>query len=238
MARLVLAHGFTQTGRSFAPLLPGLTATGVEVVAPDLPGHGPRPVPPTDLWAAAADLGRAGGPATYVGYSMGGRVALHLALARPDLVEHLVLVSATAGIDDEAERSARRAADEELARSLGTDGLDAFLDRWLAQPMFAGLPADAMGMAARRENTAEGLAAALRRLGTGTQEPLWHRLPELAMPVLVVAGEHDRPFAATARRLATTIGPKATLTLVPAAAHACHLERPTAFLAALQNRTA
>lgn len=238
MARLVLVHGFTQTARSFGPLLPGLAAPGVEVVAPDLPGHGPAPVPPGDLWSAAAEVGRAGGPATYLGYSMGGRVALHLALARPDLVERLVLVSATAGLDDEAERAARRAADEQLARSLEIDGVDAFLVRWLAQPMFAGLTADAAGLAARRENTADGLAAALRRLGTGTQEPLWHRLAELAMPVLVVAGELDPPFAAIARRLATTIGPPATVALIPAAAHACHLERPTAFLAALHPRTA
>lgn len=232
MARLVLAHGFTQTGRSFEPILPAL-ALDHDVVTPDLPGHGRHPAPPTDLWGAAEELGRAGGRATYLGYSMGGRVALHLALARPELVDRLVLVSTTAGIDDEAARAARRTDDEHLAASLERDGLEAFLARWLAQPLFAGLPADAAGLEARRDNTVAGLAAALRRLGTGTQAPLWDRLAALAMPVLVVAGERDTRFCEHARRLVAAIGPSADLAIVPGAGHACHL----AFLAP-QNRTA
>jgi 2-succinyl-6-hydroxy-2,4-cyclohexadiene-1-carboxylate synthase len=236
MARLVLLHGFTQTGRSFDPLVPALAAAFDEVSAPDLPGHGPAPVAPTGLEAAADHAAAAGGRATYLGYSLGGRVALHLALARPELVERLVLVSTTAGLDDPAERAARRAADDALARSLEAEGLDAFLDRWMAQPLFAGLPAGAAGVDARRENTAAGLAGALRSLGLGAQAALWERLAELAMPVLVMAGEHDDRYRRLASRLVAAIGPNATLRIVPGAGHACHLERPAAFLNALSRK--
>ncbi|MGH9164351.1 MAG: alpha/beta fold hydrolase [Acidimicrobiales bacterium] len=225
--RLVLVHGFTQTGRSFAPLR--MRLDGYEMLAPDLPGHGPTPDPATDLWDAAERLGQAGGKATYLGYSMGGRVALHLALARPDLVERLVLIGATAGIEDDDERAARRAADAVLATELEHDGVDAFLDRWLAQPHFAGLTPEAAGRQARGENTASGLADALRHLGTGNQEPLWGRLLDIAMPVLLVAGERDERFCELAMRMGAWIGGLASLAMVPAAGHACHLERPDAF---------
>ncbi len=227
--RLALLHGFTQTGRSWAPLLPALEER-FEVLTPDLPGHGARSEVRADLWEAARLVGEECGRAAYVGYSMGGRVALHLGLAHPELVERLVLVSATGGIEDHAQRAARGREDEALARSVEADGVDAFLQRWLAQPLFAGLPPDDADLAARRQNTAAGLAAALRLMGTGTQEPLWLRLDELTMPVLVVAGERDDKFAEQALHLGGWIGPTAELVLVPDAGHACHLERPQAFL--------
>ena len=229
MARLALLHGFTQTGRSWEPLLPALEEH-FEVVTPDLPGHGSRSEVRADLWEAAHLVAEEGGHAIYLGYSLGGRVALHLALSRPEVVERLVLVSTTAGIEAPAERAARRAEDEELARSLEEEGLDAFLERWLAQPLLAGLPPDAAGLDARRQNRPEALAAALRLMGTGAQEPLWRRLGELAMPVLVVAGERDDKFADLALHLGGWIGPTAGLALVPDAGHACHLEQPAAFL--------
>jgi len=233
MSRLALLHGFTQTGRSWAPLLPALeerVGAHLDVLTPDLPGHGTRPGVRADLWEAARVVGDECGTAAYVGYSMGGRVALHIGLGRPDLVERLVLVSATGGIEDAGERAVRRRDDEVLARSLEDDGVDAFLERWLATPMFADLSPEAAGLIARRENTAAGLAAALRLMGTGTQEPLLRRLDELTMPVLVVAGERDDTFAEQALHLGGWIGPTAQLALVPDAGHACHLENPQGFL--------
>jgi 2-succinyl-6-hydroxy-2,4-cyclohexadiene-1-carboxylate synthase len=226
--RLVLVHGFTQTGRSWDAIAAQLTER-FEVVSVDAPGHGGS----GDVRATPADgaalLGGAGGPATYVGYSMGGRLCLHLAIARPDLVRRLVLVSATAGIEDATERANRRAADEALAASIEQDGVDAFLDHWLAQPLFATLPPEAAGAEDRRRNTAAGLASSLRLAGTGTQEPLWDRLGELRMPVLVVAGALDAKYAAIAERLADAI-PDATLEVIDDAGHAVHLERPDVFL--------
>jgi len=231
--RLVLVHGFTQTGRHWAPVAAGLAADH-EVVRVDAPGHGRSGAVAADLWTGAGLVAEQGGEATYVGYSMGGRLCLHVALARPDLVRGLVLLGATAGIDDPTERAARRDADEALARRLETDGLEPFLADWLAQPLFAGLHESAAGATARRENTPAGLASSLRLTGTGSQEPLWERLGELSMPVLVLAGAEDVKFAALGRRLVEAVGSDAVLALVPEAGHAAHLEQPAAFVALLR----
>lgn len=225
----MLVHGFTQTGRSWEPIAVPLAA-GHEIVTVDAPGHGGSATVRADVAGGAELLGRAGGRATYVGYSMGGRLCLHLAVARPDLVERLVLVSATSGIDDAGERAARRAADEQLAASIERDGVEAFLARWVAQPLFATL-ADP-GLDDRRRNTADGLAASLRLAGTGTQEPLWDVLPGVTMPVLLVAGALDAKFVAAAERMAALL-PRATVAIIDDAGHTVHLERPDAFLAAL-----
>jgi 2-succinyl-6-hydroxy-2,4-cyclohexadiene-1-carboxylate synthase len=226
---VVLVHGFTQTGRSWDRVGDHL-AGRFEVVTVDAPGHGGSADRRADLVAGAQLLGTAGGPATYVGYSMGGRLCLHLAVARPELVRRLVLVSATGGIDDDGGRAARRADDEQWAAAIERDGVEAFLDRWLAQPMFATLPDP--GLEDRRRNTAAGLASSLRLAGTGTQEPLWGRLAELTMPVLLVAGDLDRKFVAAAERMAGLI-PHATLAVVPDAGHTVHVEQPAAFLTLL-----
>jgi 2-succinyl-6-hydroxy-2,4-cyclohexadiene-1-carboxylate synthase len=179
-----------------------------------------------DLEAGALALGETGGPATYVGYSMGGRLALHLALARPDLVRRLVLIGATGGIDDDEDRLARRAADEALADHLEQIGVEAFVDEWLAQPLFAGLTPAAAAREQRLENTAEGLAGSLRTAGTGTQTPLWDRLSRIDVPVLVLAGVDDAKFSAVAGRLGRSIGPNATVALVPRSGHTAQLENP------------
>ena len=229
----MLLHRFTHTARSWSALLPALAAD-FEAVALDAPGHGRAAAVRAGLADGARLLAEAGGEAAWLGYSMGGRYALHAALARPDLVRRLVLVGATAGIEDRAERARRRAADEERAAALERDGLEAFLDAWLAQPLFAGLAPSAADREARRANTAEGLASSLRLAGTGAQESVWDRLGELAMPVLLVTGERDEKFRALAERMADGIGANAAVAVVAGAGHACHLERPLAFLAAVR----
>ena len=225
--RLVFVHGFTQTGRTWRAIAERF-AEGYEVVLVDAPGHGGSADIEVDLASGAELLGSTGGPATYLGYSMGGRVALHLALARPDLVERLVLIGATAGIDDPHERAARRRADDELAATIERDGVPAFIDRWLENPLFARLPADAAAVAERRRNSVSGLASSLRLAGTGAQEPSWDRLHALTMPVLVLAGEHDEKFQALGERLADSIGANARFEIVVDAGHPAHLERPDA----------
>lgn len=231
--RLVLVHGFSQTSAHWREVA-GVLAVDHEVVRVDAPGHGASAHLRADMVEGADLLAATGGRGTYLGYSMGGRLCLHLALARPDLVSGLVVVGATAGIDDPAERRRRIDADEGLARRLEEEGLVAFLARWLAQPLFAGLDEEAADVAARRQNTVAGLADSLRRSGTGAQEPLWTRLGELAMPVLVVAGGQDERFVALARRLAGTVGDNAEMALVAGAGHSAHLEAPPAFLELLR----
>lgn len=228
--RLVLVHGFAQTQACWGPVGPAL-ARDHEVVRVDAPGHGGSAAVEADLAATTDLLADAGGPATYVGYSMGGRMVLHLALARPEVVRGLVLIGATAGIDDPIEREARQVADDALAVAIEVDGVDAFLDRWLALPLFAGLDETTQFRTERATNTAAGLASSLRLAGTGAMEPLWDRLPSIEAPALVLAGEHDEKFTALGRRVAEGIGDNATFATVPGAGHSAHLEAPDAFLA-------
>ena len=172
--------------------------------------------------ATASALGDAGGPATYVGYSMGGRLCLQLALDRPDVVEHLVLISASPGIADDAERAARRESDEVLAQEIERDGVDAFLERWLAQPMFARLHPRASGVEDRRAaNSIERLTHQLRALGQGTQPYNWERLGELRMRTLLFVGRSDPKYVEIAERMATPL--RANLHVLDGD-HACHLE--------------
>jgi 2-succinyl-6-hydroxy-2,4-cyclohexadiene-1-carboxylate synthase len=229
--RIVLVHGFTQTARSWDVVAEALAARWT-VVAVDAPGHGGSADVHADVPNTAGLLGAVGGRATYVGYSMGGRMCLQLALDAPHLVERLVLVSATAGIDDEAERAARRRHDEALASSLEDDGLESFLQRWVAQPLFAGLAEP--GLEDRRRNTVAGLASSMRLAGTGTMEPAWDRLPTIDVPVLLVAGSLDTKFVGLAQRMAAAL-PRADLTIVEGAGHTVHLEQPAAFLAVLTS---
>jgi 2-succinyl-6-hydroxy-2,4-cyclohexadiene-1-carboxylate synthase len=235
MPRFVLAHGFTQSARSWSNFRSLLEARLPETttIAVDLPGHGDAPPPAdADLWASADRLVAAGGTGTYVGYSMGGRVALHAALAHRSAVERLVLIGATAGIDDPDERAARRADDESLADHIEAVGVATFIDEWLANPLFSGLTEATAMRTDRLRNTAAGLAASLRSTGTGTQVPLWGRLAEIECPVLVLVGEHDAKFTALGQRLVETL-PRADLVVVADAGHSVHLEQADATVAAI-----
>jgi 2-succinyl-6-hydroxy-2,4-cyclohexadiene-1-carboxylate synthase len=188
MARVVLVPGFTQTAAAWQPVAEHLRAGGHDATALDVPAG-------LDFAATAAAIGAIGGRGAYVGYSMGGRLGLRLALDRPDVVERLALVSASPGIANAAERVARRADDEKLARDVEHRGVEAFLRDWLAQPLFSTLDPNAAGVSERAAgHTAADLATTLRLLGSGTQEPLWTRLTELRMPVALVTGRLDPKF--------------------------------------------
>jgi 2-succinyl-6-hydroxy-2,4-cyclohexadiene-1-carboxylate synthase len=216
---MILVPGFTQTASTWDRVRASLP--------PQIEAHALAVPTGLDFAGTSAALGNMGGPGIYVGYSMGGRLCLRLALDRPDLVRGLVLVSASPGIADPAERADRRAADEELAASIERDGVDTFLERWLAQPLFATVPRGAAGVEDRAAgNTVASLTHALRVLGQGTQEPLWERLGELSMPVLPVAGAFDAKYRDIAQRMASAIGPDTRAAVVPNAGHAIHLEQP------------
>lgn len=235
--RTVLLHGFTQTGVSWRPIAERLPSSWT-VEAPDLPGHGTAGDRRLDLAGTAAWLAEGIGiePVLVVGYSMGGRTALRLALDHPHVVAGLVLVGATAGIDEPDERTARRTADHALADRIEADGVVPFLDRWLAQPLFADLVPQPDDLAARRANTAAGLASSLRLAGTGTMDPpWWDDLARIEAPTLVLWGEADTKFAALGRRLADGIGPNAETTSLVDVGHAAHLEAPDAVAALISG---
>ena len=232
MARLILVHGFTQTAASWDAIEYRLTALGHDVVALDAPGHGAHHDTHVGLWKGADLLAAEGGRGTWVGYSMGGRLSLHVALAHPDNVERLVLIGATPGLEGADERIERQASDELLAEELERDGLDAFLSRWLSQPLFATLPEDSAGLDARRRNTVAGLAAALRLMGTGAQDPLWERLHDIKCPVMLVTGSLDTKFTDIAQRMESQL-PDAHIAALNGCGHAAHLEAPDAFVGVL-----
>jgi 2-succinyl-6-hydroxy-2,4-cyclohexadiene-1-carboxylate synthase len=227
-ATVVLLHGFAGTGRAWDPVVERLDPERYTPIAPDLRG----------TFDTVVDEVLTVAPERFVlcGYSMGGRVALHVALAARDRIDRLVLVATTAGIEDEAERAARRAADEKLAAFAESATIEAFADRWMAQPIFAGTPAEAARI--WREdllrNDPRALAAALRGLGAGAMTPVWDRLGELTMPATVLAGERDAKYVALGERLVAALA-RAQLIVVPGAGHGLPREAPAAVAAALEG---
>jgi 2-succinyl-6-hydroxy-2,4-cyclohexadiene-1-carboxylate synthase len=235
-------HGFTGTARTWAPLAAALRDQR-RVLAPDLLGHGRSSAPADtaryvlerqadDLSALLAALDAV--PADVVGYSMGARVALVLALRHPSVVRGLILESPSAGIRDAAERARRRAADEALAGQLERGGLASFVEAWEAQPLFASQSAltDDVRSRLRAERLSHdprGLAASLRGAGQGVMGPLHDRLAAVGCSTLVIAGALDPVGSARARLVAEGL-PAAVLEIVDGAGHAPHLEQPEAFL--------
>jgi 2-succinyl-6-hydroxy-2,4-cyclohexadiene-1-carboxylate synthase len=237
---LLLLHGFTGRGTSWGAHADAF-ARHARVIAVDLPGHGR---------SGAADPGRmtvertaddlvailrqsAATPADVLGYSLGARIALRLAVAHPEVVARLVLESPSAGLETERDRRDRRAADEALATRIELDGTEAFVDEWERIPVFATRAALAPAVAAgertiRLRNDPRGLAASLRGAGQGTMEPLHDRLAAVTAPTLVIAGALDAIGRPRAERVARGI-PGARLEIVQDAGHAPHLERPRVF---------
>lgn len=234
---IVLLHGFTHTAASWEPVTSAL-GTSYRALTPDIRGHGrASDRQPVTLPAVIGDLSELAPPRfTLAGYSMGGRIALHAALALPRRVERLVLIGASPGIADPAQRAARRAEDDRLAEEIerepiGTDpkltSIERFAQRWGQTSVLADQPpmVAAAVHADRLRNTPAGLARALRGLGTGALPSLWDRLGELQMPVSLVAGGRDLKFKAIAERMAGAIRGDDVVT-VAGAGHAVHLEAP------------
>ena len=233
---VVLLHGFLGCARDFQPILDALSHQ-YRCLALDLPGHGGEPGPASgrgnpffqvvDLLAATLEL--AGVRRFHVvGYSMGGRVALGLAVKYPDRVRRAVLIGSSPGLESASERQARAARDRALADSLEGDDFERFLSDWYDRPLFGGLkdtPGFAKILARRLEGDPRALAAALRALSVGVQPSLWPDLATLASPLRVVVGERDPKYVALGRRVATT-AEGAECVVVSGAGHAVHIEQP------------
>lgn len=229
-AAAVLLHGFTHTGRSWDSVRQVLP-TDLRVMAPDIRGHGAAgEIEPVTLSAVLSDLVKIVPPrSVLVGYSMGGRLALHAALF-PELAERferLVLIGASPGLEQAGERAERRAADEALAEELQATGIDEFALGWEANPVLSGRPPDVLARVRedRRRSTPAGLARALRGLGTGVLPSLWSRLGELALPVTLIVGERDAKFREISERMARRIS-QPRLLVAGGVGHAVHLEAP------------
>ncbi len=207
---VVLLHGFAGTHRAWDGVCEHLPPERYRPFALDLPGHGelldaPRPL--TFEGCVESVLGRAPERFVLAGYSMGGRIALHIALAAPERVERLVLISTTAGIADPEERARRSEADHRLADEVQAGTIEGFVDRWRSQAMFAEDPPE-VGVRARADqsrNRPDSVAAALRGIGTGEMQSLWERLGELSMPAVILVGTRDLKFRELGERMAAKL---------------------------------
>jgi 2-succinyl-6-hydroxy-2,4-cyclohexadiene-1-carboxylate synthase len=236
---VTLLHGFTQSGRSWHEVMAKMPAGWMWVV-PDLRGHGATQIQngaDCSMDACMSDLemlwDRIGVERTHlVGYSMGGRLALHVAARRPQRILSVLTIGAHAGLDAAA-RDGRRRGDEALADRIERDGVGPFVDYWSGLPLFAGLerrgPAFLGQVRAERlQNHPAGLACSLRGMGAGVMEPVWEELGRVQAPFTFVAGQLDHGYVASARRLATTV-PNGRVEVVLHAGHPVHQERPDAF---------
>lgn len=238
---LVLLHGFTGAGVNWRPFV-NVWGEEYRLLLVDIIGHGQSDAPgdPTRyaLPYAIADLigilDHLKIEWCYVlGYSMGGRLALATAVYAPERVRALVLESSSAGIRNQAERIHRVQSDEALAQRIEREGMAAFVSYWEALPLFASqkkLPAAVRSqMREQRLNNREiGLANSLRGMGTGVQPSLWHELPQLDLPVLLLTGEWDDKFCRIAREMRDIL-PQAELHEVARAGHTVHVEQAAVF---------
>jgi 2-succinyl-6-hydroxy-2,4-cyclohexadiene-1-carboxylate synthase len=250
-ATAVLLHGFAGSADDWREIEEPLAAAGVRTIAIDLPGHGGTDAPTDlsryatvetadDLVSILSALGV--GRAHWVGYSMGARIALRVALDAPARTTSLALESASTGIADDVARAERRARDEALASEIETRGIEWFVPHWGSQPIFAtqaSLPAERQEAqrARRLRQRPAGLARSLRASGQGATPDLTPQLGAIACPALLIAGAEDAPYVAHARRIAGELR-SASVRIVPGAGHNVHLERPEEFTRALLDHLA
>ena len=240
---VLLLHGFTGHGGSWAESGQTFAAAGYRALAPDLLGHGNSPAPndPTcyAMRNAAADLDALLARCTYeavhcLGYSMGGRLALFFALIYPERVRSLMLESASPGLASADERAERRRQDDALADRIEEKGIVPFVDYWQSLQMWKSQRRSLSEeqrqqlRSQRLQNRPCGLANSLRGMGNGVQPDLNARLPSLKAPTLLLAGAEDGKFVAINQRMAAQL-PNARLVILPDAGHTVHLERPQAF---------
>jgi 2-succinyl-6-hydroxy-2,4-cyclohexadiene-1-carboxylate synthase len=232
---LVFLHGFTHTGASWGAVSGALPET-YRPLTPDIRGHGTASeLAPVDLEHVIDDVARlAPDSFTLVGYSMGGRIGLHAALALAPRVRRLVLIGASPGIADPLERGERRARDELLADEIESSEIEQFARSWARTPVLADQPpaVAAAVHADRLRSSPGGLARALRGLGTGALPSLWERLGELTMPTTLIAGERDAKFREAASQMQRLLIAGEIVT-VAGCGHAAHLEKPEEVAAAI-----
>jgi 2-succinyl-6-hydroxy-2,4-cyclohexadiene-1-carboxylate synthase len=243
---LLLLHGFSGSVRAWDAVRP-VIAGFARVISIDLIGHGRTGAPPDaerftldwatrDLCGLLDALGL--GAVDVLGYSMGGRVALHFAVQAPGRVRTLILESASAGIEDDFERRRRIESDAALAERILSAGIEAFVAEWERLPLLTLAPHVAEAVRIRQttqrlQNDPLGLANSLRGMGAGQQAPLWSQLPDLRMPTLLIAGDRDTRYRRLADRMSSLL-PASSVAIIADAGHTVHLDQPAAFVSALQ----
>ncbi len=225
----VFLHGFLGSSAEFDPIAARLDDRALMI---DLPGHGEtrfsEPYTMTNTAAAIINLldqleiDRA----HLVGYSMGGRLALYLALNHPERFPASVIESGSPGLKTEQERSERIKRDRKLANQIETD-FNQFLIDWYNQPLFQSIKAHPnfeQMLKERSHNNPIELARSLREMGTGMQPSLWEKLKLHHNPLLLIVGECDHKFVALNQEMAS-LCETAEIAIAPDAGHNVHFEK-------------
>ncbi|MDM8529743.1 2-succinyl-6-hydroxy-2,4-cyclohexadiene-1-carboxylate synthase [Anaerolineales bacterium HSG25] len=241
MPPIIFLHGFMGQGKDWQPIAESL-AERYCCLWPDLPGHGKHvdwlPDRSFDFATIAAELvawldSQNLPSVTLVGYSMGGRIALHIACHYPERIARLVLENANPGLNDEIARQQRVEWDQARAKELIELGLESFLERWYDMPLFDSLHRRPELLTrlkqSRRHNDARWLAKIISDLSPGRQISLWEQLPCLSLPVLLVGGALDSKYVDILTRIQSKL-PRAELKIIANAGHNVHLEQPTLFI--------
>lgn len=238
---LLLIHGFSGSCRQWEPFVESWSAQ-YQLIMVDMLGHGGSDAPKQAERYGTEEVAQDLAVLLHhlrlekvhlLGYSMGGRIALSFTMQYPQLIHSLVLESSSPGLEHEEERQARRASDQALAARIEQQGIDWFADYWGAIPLFESLrrlpkhTQDRLDQA-RRRNNPWGLAQSLRGIGTGQQPSWWHRLGDLHIPALLIAGELDHKYCSIAQRMKRKLT-DAQLEIVPQAGHNVHVEQPVLF---------
>jgi 2-succinyl-6-hydroxy-2,4-cyclohexadiene-1-carboxylate synthase len=241
--RIVFLHGFTQRGAIWDVVLDDVRQrlTGDwEFITPDLPGHGDTPITDGEtFWQTADALATAYGPAHWVGYSLGGRTLLHVAIAHPEVVQSMTLIGAKAGFENREDAQKRIEADEKIAARLdamtSSDDLRDWLEnKWLAMPMFDGLQPkdgepDRRQVDVRLTNDPQKLATSLRQHGSGVQEYLVPKLKDVQTPTTVLWAERDTDLIMSDCKVLADTLPNAFGNEVPLVGHSIPWEAPDIF---------
>jgi 2-succinyl-6-hydroxy-2,4-cyclohexadiene-1-carboxylate synthase len=244
---LLLLHGFRGSSDDWdAEFVDEIVDSGFQLMVVDLPGHGQTVVDNEEDYSfeyCALALVRLLDDLQLdkvhlLGYSMGGRLALYLAVRYPKRFERIVLESASPGLETETERQARIVSDHALAERIRSQPSEQFLREWFSQPLFASMatqPARLERLIARRmDNDPPSLTMSLEGMGTGAQPSLWNELDNVKNRLLLIVGEKDSKFCNVGREI-TSRCPGVSLEIVPESGHNVHFERPREFTKLVRN---
>ncbi|AAM73065.1 MAG TPA: 2-succinyl-6-hydroxy-2,4-cyclohexadiene-1-carboxylate synthase [Chlorobaculum sp.] len=245
LPKIVFLHGFLGSGSDWLSFARKLENRFCSILV-DLPGHGEAGIPADGdpklffmqtVEALKSNIRRLRAePCVLVGYSMGGRIGLALALLYPELFSKAIIVSSSPGLQTDEKRASRRKSDEGIARKIERN-FEGFIGFWYDQPLFSTLKSHSLFReveAQRKQGTPQNLARALRLLGTGNQPSFWDKLPGNRLPMLFCVGEKDAKYVDIAKQV-VELCPSSSLELFEHCGHTLHIEEPERFLASVER---